>query len=162
MKGFNIELVDDRSAAALHDAWDVNLGGSECLIGFETNRQVKSLIEFRACGRENREKIAQRDARLARNNRFESDPLPFIRTLVDHDLALAVSIFDLAGPLVKARPLEAREQRIVEVAFNNVANEGRLTIAVCTGQVELTTTIHSAITVIIRFALEDSSIRHNS
>jgi hypothetical protein len=56
-----------------------------------------------------------------------------IRTLIDHDLALTVSICDLAGPLVKARPLETHKRRIVEVTFDNIANESRLTIAVSTG-----------------------------
>jgi hypothetical protein len=62
--------------------------------------------------------------------------------------------FDFAGPLVQRRPVQACERRNVKVAFNDVANEGRLTMAVGTRQVELAATIHSAIAVIISLALE--------
>ena len=46
------------------------------------------------------------------------------------------------------------------MAFNDVADEGRLTIAVGARQVELATAIHGAIAVIISFALEYPLICH--
>ena len=84
----------------------------------------------REAGAENGEVITKGGACLARDNRFESNPLSLVRTLVDNDLALAVSLRGLTRPHVKARPVQARERRIVEMAFNDVTDEGRLTIAV--------------------------------
>jgi hypothetical protein len=55
--------------------------------------------------------------------------LSSIRTFVDNDLAFAVSLLDFARPLVQRRPIQPRERRIVEMAFNDVTDEGRLTIA---------------------------------
>jgi hypothetical protein len=46
------------------------------------------------------------------------------------------------------------------MAFNDVADEGRLAIAVGAGYVELATTIHSTIAVVIGFALEKPFIAH--
>jgi hypothetical protein len=40
------------------------------------------------------------------------------------------------------------------MTFNDVTDEGRLTIAMGARQVELATTIHSAIAVVVGFALE--------
>jgi hypothetical protein len=80
--------------------------------------------------------------------------LSFIRTFVDNNLAFAFSVRDFARPLVQPRPIQSRERRIGEMAFNDVADEGRLTIAMGTRQVELATTIYSAIAVIVSFALE--------
>ncbi len=77
-----------------------------------------------------------------------------IGTLVDDDLALAVSLREFTGPLVKPRPIQACERRIVEMAFNDVADEGRLTIAMGARQIELATAIHGAIAVIVSFAFE--------
>jgi hypothetical protein len=48
------------------------------------------------------------------------------------------------------------------MAFNEVADEGRLAIAVSARQVELATTVHGAIAVVIGFALEQPLIRHFS
>jgi hypothetical protein len=149
-----IELVDYRSAVAPHDARYVDPCGSEFQIRFEINPQEQCLAKFGACGPEDGEMIAEGRACLARDNRFKRDPLSFVRTLVDNDLALAVSLRDLTGPLVKRRPIQARERRIIEMAFNDVADEGRLTKAVCARQVELAAAVRSAITVIISFALE--------
>jgi hypothetical protein len=50
--------------------------------------------------------------------------LSFICTLVYYDLALAIPVLDLAGPLVKRSSVQARERRIVEMAFNDVADKG--------------------------------------
>jgi hypothetical protein len=86
--------------------------------------------------------------------------LSFIRTFVDNDLAFSVSVLDLARPLVQRRPVQPRKRRIVEVAFHDVTDEGRLTIAVGARQVELATAIHSAIAVIIGFTLEKPFITH--
>ncbi len=86
--------------------------------------------------------------------------MSFIRTFVDNDLAFAVSVRNFARPLVKPRPIQPRERRIVEVTFNDVTDEGRLTIAKSARQIELATTIHSAIAVIVSFALEEPLIYH--
>ena len=86
-----IELVDYRSAAALHDARYVDLCGSEFEVHLEIDRQEQCLAKFRACGPEDGEKIAQGGASLAGDNRLKRDPLSVIRTRVDNDLALAVS-----------------------------------------------------------------------
>ncbi len=161
VEGFPIERVDDRSAAAVHDTWYVNLCRSAFLVRFEMNRQVQCRAKCRAGGREDGEKIAQRDARFTRDNRFESAPLSFIRARIDHDLARAVSLRDLAGPLVEARPLQARQRRIVEMAVNDFADEGRLTIAVGARQVELATAIDGAIAVVIGLAFENPLICHS-
>jgi hypothetical protein len=80
--------------------------------------------------------------------------LSFIRTFVYNDLAFAISLRDFARPLVQPRPMQPRERRIIEMAFNDVTDEGRLTISMGARQVELATTIHSAIAVIISVALE--------
>src|SRR3990170_1251349 len=85
---------------------------------------------------------------------FKFDPLSFIRTCVDNDLAFAIALRDFARPLVQPRPLQPRERCIVEMTFNEVTDEGRLTISMGARQVELATTIHRAIAVIISFALE--------
>ena len=118
-----IELVDDWSAAAPHDARYVNPCSSEFRVRLEINRQEQCLAKFRAGGPEDREEIAQGFAGLARDNRFKRGPLSVVGPLVDNDLALAVSLRDFAGPLVKRRPVQARERRVVEMAFNEVADE---------------------------------------
>jgi hypothetical protein len=86
--------------------------------------------------------------------------LSFIRTFVDNELAFAISLLDFARPLVQRRPIQPRKRCIVEMAFNDVPDEGRLAIAVGARQVELATAIHSAIAVIIGFALEQPLITH--
>ena len=151
---FAIELVDYRFAAARHDARYINPCGSQFQVRFETYRKKQCLAKFRACGREYGEKIAQWFACPARDNCFKCDPLSFIRTFVDNNLAFAISLPDFARPLVQPRPIQPRERRLVEMTFNDVTDEGRLTLAVGTRQVELATTIHSAIAVIVSFALE--------
>ena len=97
MEGFTIELVDDRSAAALHDARYVDLRRSQFLVRCEMNRQVTCLAKFRAGGREDGEKIAQRDACRTGENRFKRVPLRLVRTLINDDLAFAIAIRDFAG-----------------------------------------------------------------
>jgi hypothetical protein len=47
--------------------------------------------------------------------------LGLIPTFVDNDLAPAVAVLNFPGPLVQSRPVQAYERRIVEVAFNDVA-----------------------------------------
>jgi len=80
--------------------------------------------------------------------------LSFIGTYVDDDLAFAVSILDLAWPLVQARPFQPRERRSVEMTFNDITDERRLTIAMRARQVELASAIYGAIAVIVSFTLE--------
>jgi hypothetical protein len=50
--------------------------------------------------------------------------LSFIRTFVDDDLAFAISFRDFARPFVKPRPIQPRERYIVEMAINDVTDEG--------------------------------------
>ena len=80
--------------------------------------------------------------------------MSFVRALVDNDLAFAVSILDLAGPFVKGRPVQPHEQRIIEMAFDDVADIGRLTITLGAGNIELTAAVDLAIAVVVSFALE--------
>ena len=86
--------------------------------------------------------------------------MSFIGIDVDNDLAFAVSILDLAWPLVQARPFQPRERRSVEMTCNDVADEGRLTITMRARQVELVTTIYGAIAVVVCFTLEFPLVRH--
>src|SRR4030095_12804063 len=72
----------------------------------------------------------------------------------------AVSLLDLAGPLVQRRPGQSSERRTVEMAFNDVAGVGRLAMAVGARQVELATAVHGAIAVVIGLALEKPFITH--
>src|SRR5690348_16210664 len=64
VKRFASKLVNDRFAAAPHDARYLNLGGSEFRVRFKFDRQEQGLAKLRAGGRENGEKIAQWFARL--------------------------------------------------------------------------------------------------
>jgi hypothetical protein len=104
--------------------------------------------------------IAEGFARLARYDRFEGHTLSSVRSLVDHDLALSVSIRDLTGKLAKQRPVQARKRCVVEMAFEDGADVGELTITMSRGFVELTTATHGAIAVIVGMALEFPIVRH--
>ncbi len=84
----------------------------------------------------------------------------FICALVDNDLALAISVPDFGGPLVKSRPVQALKRRVVEVAFDDVADEGRLTIALGTRQVELAPAVYRTVAVSVGFALKYPLISH--
>ena len=84
--------------------------------------------------------------------------MSLVRALVDNDLAFAISILDLAGPLVKDRPIQPDERRIIEMAFDDVADIGRLTIAIGAGQIELAAAVDLAIAVVVSFALEEPLI----
>jgi hypothetical protein len=119
---FTIELVDDRSAPALHDTRYVNLCGSFFEVRFEIDRQIQCVTQLRASGCEDGEKIAQRGTGLARDDCFKRDPLSFIGALVDNDLAPPVSFFYFAWPLVECRPIQACERRFIEIALNDVAD----------------------------------------
>ena len=52
------------------------------------------------------------------------------------------------------------ERRAIEMAFDDGARIGGLAIAVRAGQVELAAAVYGAITVIVRFALENPLIGH--
>jgi hypothetical protein len=80
--------------------------------------------------------------------------LSFIRSFVDNNLAYAIAVGDFARPLVQRRPIQPRERRIFEMTFDDITNLGRLTIAMGARQVELATTIYSAIAIIVSFTLE--------
>jgi ribosomal protein S7 len=104
--------------------------------------------------------IAEGFARLARDDRFKSNPLSVVRSLVDHNLAPTVSVRDLIGEFAKQRPVQARERRVVEMALDNRADVGEVTIAMCRGLVELTTAAHGTIAVVVGMAHEFPLVRH--
>ncbi len=104
--------------------------------------------------------IAEGFARPARDDSFKSDPLSVVRSLVYHNLALTVSLRDLAEENAKQRPIQARERRVVEMAFDNGADVRELTIAMCRGLVELTAAAHGTIAVIVGMAHEFPLVRH--
>jgi hypothetical protein len=79
---------------------------------------------------------------------------------VDDDLPLAVSILDFAGPLVNRRPIQAPERCVVEMAVDKVADERRLAIAMCAGQIELTATIYRTVAIIVGFTLKQPMVSH--
>ncbi len=160
MEGFSVEFIDHRPAIPSHDAEYIDLQGSVFEIHFEIDGQKQGLQIFRAEGTENRESITQRHASPTRDDRIHGVALGFVRALVNNDLARAAPIGDLAGPFVKAGPLQARQRRAVEMAFDDGARIGGLTIAVRAGQVELAAAVYGAITVIVRFALENPLIGH--
>ena len=143
---FAAEIVDYRSAATLHNTRYIDRCGSEFEIRVEIDRQKQCLARYCAQRPENGENIAERGASFARNNRFQRNPLCVIRTFVDDDQARAAAIRNLAGKHVKAGPVKA--------------GIGRLTKAVCAGQVKLATAIRSAITVIVSFAFEMPLVSH--
>ena len=80
--------------------------------------------------------------------------MSLVRALVDNDQAFAISILDFAGPLVKGRPVQPHERRIIEMASDDVADIGRLTIAIGARNIELTPAVDLTIAVVVSFALE--------
>ena len=104
--------------------------------------------------------IAERFARLARDDRFKRSTLSVIRSLVDHNLALTVSLRDLIGEYAKQRPIQARERRVVEMPFDNGADVGELTIAMCRGLVELTAAANGTIAIVVGMAHEFPLVSH--
>jgi len=104
--------------------------------------------------------IAEGFARLPRDYRFKSNALSVVRSLVDHNLALTVSLCNLAEEYAKQRPIQACERRVVEMAFDNGADVGELTIAMCRGLVELTAAAHGTIAVVVGMAHEFPLVRH--
>ena len=80
--------------------------------------------------------IAQRHAFFAREYRFESNPLSLISPLINNYLAFSVSLRDLVREYAKKCPIQSREWRIIEMAFNDGTNVGEITIPVCRGFVE--------------------------
>ena len=86
--------------------------------------------------------VAEWPACLTRYNPFESNPLSLVRPLVDNDLALAVSFFDLAGEYAEQRPIQARQRRAVEMTCNDGSDIGKPTISMCRGLVKLTPAAH--------------------
>ena len=77
-----------------------------------------------------------------------------VGTLVDNDQATAVDLCDFTRSLVKRRPVQARQWRVVEMTFDDCAYEGRLTKAMSAWYIELATSVHCAITVVVGFAFE--------
>jgi hypothetical protein len=104
--------------------------------------------------------IAEGFARLPRDDRFKSDPLSVVRPLVDHNLAPAVSLRDLTREYAKQRPIQARERRVVEMAFDNGADVSEVTIAMCRGLIELTSAANGTIAIIVGMTLEFPLVRH--
>src|SRR5262249_5986409 len=99
---------------------------------------------------------------FTRYNCFKRDPLSFVSTLVDNDLAFAICILDFARPLVKSRPVQAHERRTVEMALDDVADKGRLTIAIGAGKIELTTAVDLAFAVLLRLAYQQPLTSHSN
>ena len=104
--------------------------------------------------------VAEWRACPTRYERFERVPLSLVRPLVDNDLALAVSLFDLARKFAKQRPLQVRQRRAIEMTFNDSADVSKQTISVCRGLVELTAATHRTIAVVVGMALEFLIVRH--
>ena len=104
--------------------------------------------------------IAEGFARSTRDDRSQSSSLSIVRSLVDDNLTLTVSLRDLIGEYAKQRPIQARKRRVVEMAFDNATDVREMTIAMCRGLVELTAAAHGTIAVIVCFALEKPSICH--
>jgi hypothetical protein len=86
--------------------------------------------------------VAERRACPTRYYRFERVPLSLICALVDNDLALAVSLLDLARKFAKQRPIQVRQRRSIEVTSNDSADVSKQTISVCRGLIELTSAAH--------------------
>src|SRR3546814_18105130 len=106
MERFTCELVYDRSAPACHDARYFDACRPELKIGLEFDRQKQRFERFRACGRKDGKKIAQRSASFTRDDLFERGPLGLIRPLIDDDLTLTISVLDFTRPLVMCRSEE--------------------------------------------------------
>ncbi len=104
--------------------------------------------------------IAEGHTSLARDNRFERSSLNFIRSLIYNDLAFAVPLFDFAKKYTHQGPIQARQRRAVEMAFNDSTDIGKLTISVCGWLVELTSAAHGTIAVVVGMALEFPIVRH--
>jgi hypothetical protein len=104
--------------------------------------------------------IAEGHARLARDDRFKRTPLSVVRSLVDNDLALTFSLRDLIGKYANQRPIQARERRVVEMALDNGADVGEVTITMCRGLVELTAAAHGTIAIVVGMAHEFPIVRH--
>ncbi len=135
-------------------------GGSLVEVRLEIDGQAHGVEKLLAHGSVDGENIAQGDAGLACDNRFERHPLRVIRPLIDDDEPRAVARRDFAGPFIQPRPLQARQRRRIEVAVNHGAEIGCLTIAMGTGQVKLTPTVYGAIAIIVGLALEFPLVRH--
>ena len=154
------ERVDDRPAFTFKHPRDFHARRSAFEIGLQVNRQEQGFADFRAGGSEDGEHIAHRLAGFARDDGFQRGPLVLVRALVDDDLALAVAVLDFARPLVKRRPVEPFERRVVETALDDVADEGGLAKTVGGGQVELAAAVNGAVAVIVSFAFEQPLIGH--
>jgi hypothetical protein len=104
--------------------------------------------------------IAEGFARLPRDDRFKCNALSVIRSLIDHNLALTVSLRDLIGEFAKQCPIQAREWRVIEMALDNGANVSEMTIAMCGGLVELTAAANGTIAIVVGMAHEFPPVRH--
>ena len=157
---FTAEFIDQRPAAATQDTRDVSRCRSLLEIGLEFDGQKQGVEKVLAHGPIDGEDIAQGGARLTRDDRLERHPLGFGRPLINDDLARAVARRDFSRPFPKPSPPQASQRRLIEVAFLYGADVGRLTKAMRTGQVELTTTVHVAIAVVVGTALELPLVGH--
>jgi hypothetical protein len=104
--------------------------------------------------------IAKGLARFARDDCFQGLTLSVVRSLVDNDLALAVSLRDLTGEYAKQRPIQAHEWCVVEMACDDGADIGEMTVTVCRGLVELTAATHGTIAVVVGMTHEFPLVRH--
>ncbi len=104
--------------------------------------------------------VAERLACLARNDGFERLALRVIPTLVDDDLALAVSLRDLTGKFANQCPVQVCKWRVVEMSFHDGADIGEITIAMCRGLIELAAATYRTIAVVIGMTLEFPLVGH--
>ncbi len=105
VEGFASEFIDQRSSSACQDAGYVSGCGSLVEVYLESDRQEQGVEELLTTGPVDGEDVAQGDARLARDDRFESYTLGFIRTLVYDDEARAVPRCNFTRPFPQPRPL---------------------------------------------------------
>jgi hypothetical protein len=104
--------------------------------------------------------IAEGLACFPRDDRFKSNALSVVRSLVDHNLAPTFSLRDLIGEYAKQCPIQARERRVIEMALDNGADVSELTIAMCRWLVELTAAANGTIAVVVGMAHEFPLVRH--
>jgi hypothetical protein len=63
------------------------------------------------------------------------------------------------GEFANQCPIQACERRVIEMAIDNVADVGEVTIAMCRRFVELTAAAHGTIAVVVGMALEFPLVR---
>ena len=85
-----------------------------------------------------------------------------VGTLIDNDLTLAVAVLDFARPFDDQRATQPCQRRIVEMAFNHIADKCCLAITVGARLVKLTATINRAIAVVISSTFKQPLTSHSA